>query len=320
MTPRERAIAALTMKIPDQVPHFELEFQLGMEMFGKVLAPHDLRPANIGKLSAADRDKKLNQLAEDLVYVYESLDYCSMPAPYLGYVRSDGIAPELEFMIKKMLELTGGRRMIHSHADGTFALPDGNQMYEFSYRLADDPKGVHAEAKRKMEDAILRNKRLLDAGVEVGVMCDDYCYNTGPFISPDMFGEFIQPYLAKIIDEGKKMGMYMIKHTDGNIMPILGQLAACEPHALHSIDPMAGVDIKVVKELIGDKICLVGNVNCALMQTGTDEEVIASAKYCMTHGKPGGGYIFSTSNVPFQGMPHKRYEMILDIWKEMRDY
>ena len=96
--------------------------------------------------------------------------------------------------------------------------------------------------------------------------------------------------------------------------------AACEPHALHSIDPMAGVDIKEVKTLIGDKICLCGNVHCAAMQTGTDEEVIASAEYCMTHGKPGGGYIFCTSNVPFKGLPHERYQMILDVWKRMRDY
>ena len=321
MTPKERAIAALTMKIPDQVPTFELEFQLGQEMFNIDLSPNDLRPANIGKLSASERDKRLHQFAEDYVYCYEKLDYSIMPAPYsIGYVSNEGIALELKLLIKIIHNLTKGRRMIGYHADGTFSIPDGNAMYDFAYRLADDPSGVHDEAKHYMEGAIVRNKHLIDAGIEVGFMCSDYCYNTGPFISPDMFGEFIQPYLAKIIADGKKIGMYMIKHTDGNIMPILDHLAACEPHALHSIDPMAGVDIKLVKSLIGDKICLCGNVHCAAMQTGTDEEVIASAEYCMTHGKPGGGYIFCTSNVPFKGLPHERYQMILDVWKRMRDY
>lgn len=94
----------------------------------------------------------------------------------------------------------------------------------------------------------------------------------------------------------------------------------CEPHAIHSLDPMAKVDIKEVKRLVGDKVCLCGNVNCALMQTGTDEEVVESAKYCLTHGKPNGGYIFCTSNVPFRGLPVERYKLILDIWKQMRDY
>jgi hypothetical protein len=34
MTPKERAAAALTCKIPDQIPTFELEFQLTQEYIG----------------------------------------------------------------------------------------------------------------------------------------------------------------------------------------------------------------------------------------------------------------------------------------------
>ena len=44
----------------------------------------------------------------------------------------------------------------------------------------------------------------------------------------------------------------------------------------------------------------------AALQTGTEEEVVASAEYCLTYGKPHGGYIFCTSNVPFKGMPPER--------------
>jgi len=321
MTPKQRAIAALTLKQPDQVPTFELEFQLASEMFGKNLHPHILSPQEIGKLSPLERERVLNQLAEDYVYVYEALDYAIIPGPYgIGYIHDYKVAPELAFMFKKILELTGGKRMIGYHADGTFSIPDGNAMYDFAYRMADDPDGLRQDAKSYMEHAIRTNKLLMEHGVEVGLLCSDYCYNNGPFLSPENFGIFIQPYLAKIIEEGRKDGMYMIKHTDGDIMPILDQLVECNPHALHSIDPMAGVDIKEVKALVGDKVCLCGNVHCAAMQTGTDEEVIASAEYCLTHGKPGGGYIFCTSNVPFKGMPPHRYEMILDVWKRMRDY
>ena len=156
--------------------------------------------------------------------------------------------------------------------------------------------------------------------IDVMIMCDDYCYNSGPFLSPDMFEEFIFPFMSKICKAGREDGLYMIKHTDGNIMPIIDQLVAAGPHALHSIDPMAGVDIREVKRLYGDKVALCGNVHCAALQTGTDEEVIKSAEYCLTYGKEGGGYIFATSNIPFKGMPPHRYEMILDIWKKMRKY
>ena len=49
----------------------------------------------------------------------------------------------------------------------------------------------------------------------------------------------------------------------------------------------------------GDKVCLCGNVHCAALQTGTDESKPAPAT--LEHGKPGGGYIFCTSNIPFKG-------------------
>lgn len=97
-------------------------------------------------------------------------------------------------------------------------------------------------------------------------------------------------------------------------MPILNQLIEANPHALHSLDPQAGVDIAEVKRKVGDKVCLIGNVNCGLLDSGTDEECIESSQYALKNGMPDGGYIFSTSNCIYPGMKLERYELILDIW------
>jgi len=83
---------------------------------------------------------------------------------------------------------------------------------------------------------------------------------------------------------------------------------------------MAGVDIKEVKRITAGKVALCGNVHCAHMQTGTEQQVIDSCEYCLTHGKPGGGYIYTTSNIPFRGLPLERYLLVLDIWKKYRNY
>jgi uroporphyrinogen decarboxylase len=99
-------------------------------------------------------------------------------------------------------------------------------------------------------------------------------------------------------------------------MPILDQLVQCRPHALHSLDPQGGVDIAEVKRLCGKKVCLIGNVNCGKLDTGTDEEVIESVRYALKHGMPGGGYIFSTSNCVYTGMRLERYELMLKVWRE----
>ena len=52
-------------------------------------------------------------------------------------------------------------------------------------------------------------------------------------------------------------------------MPILDMIVDCAPDAVHSLDPQGGVDLAEVKKLYGDKVCLIGNVNCGKMQTGT---------------------------------------------------
>lgn len=309
MTPRERAAAALTLKQPDQVPTFELEYQLEDEVFGKRF----LRQEDLKWVRQPRRQKMLQENAEYMIRVYEALEYSIIPVHYLGMDEKCETARILR-------KLTGDKFMLTTHGDGTFGIPPGSSMLEFVYWLADKPKEAKRMAKRKAEQAIERNKLLIDAGFDCFILCDDYCFNSGPFLSPQMFREFVQPYLRRIVQETRAAGAFTIKHTDGNIMPILDQLAECEPHALHSIDPMAGVDIKEVKRLVGDKLCLCGNVHCAALQTGTEQDVIDSAEYCLTHAKPGGGYIYCTSNIPFKGMDPARYQLVLDVWKRMRDY
>lgn len=309
MQPRGRAVTALSLGIPDQVPTFELEFQLEEEMFGKRF----LRQKDLKGLTFSEQERLVKANAEYMIEVYSALEYSIIPLHYLN-------GEWIRVTAKHIRALTGNTYMLTTHGDGTFAIPDGNEFESFVYRIADDPTSVEEEAERMATQAIENNKLNIDAGIDSFILCSDYCFNTGPFLSPAMFARFVQPYLARIIAETKKAGAFTIKHTDGNIMPILDQLVACEPHALHSLDPMAGVDIKEVKELVGDRVCLCGNVHCAALQTGTDEDVIESATYALKHGKPGGGYIFSTSNIPFKGMDPKRYELVLNVWRKYRTY
>jgi uroporphyrinogen decarboxylase len=309
MTHKERASIALNGGTPDYVPTFELEYQLADEIFGKPF----LCTEDIKNLSPREKEKAVKENAEYMLKVFGELGYSIIPVHYLAEA-------EIKETAKHIRALTGDEYMLTAHGDNTYSIPDGDTMLEFVYSLYDDPKAAHEKAERMAVQAIERNKRLVDAGFDSFILCSDYCFNSGPFLSPELFREFVQPYLARIIDSIRQSGAFAIKHTDGNIMPILDQLVECRPHALHSLDPMAGVDIKKVKELVGGEVCLCGNVHCAALQTGTLEEVRQSAEYCLTWAKPGGGYIFCTSNIPFKGMPAERYDFILDIWKKMRDY
>ena len=309
MTPRERFLCALDGGVPDRVPTFELEFQLSEELMGKPFLTED----DLKSVSPRERERLLAENAEYLIKVYERLEHDAICIQYLSE------ASQIE-TIRRIHSLVGDKYALLAHGDGTFAITDGDDFAAFVYRMFDEPEAVHAQAKSMADSAIRHDLKLLDAGLDGFILCSDYCFNQGPFMSPDMFSEFVAPYLTQIIAAIRGAGGYAIKHTDGNIMPILDQLVAAHPHALHSLDPMAGVDIREVKRLYGDKVALCGNVHCAHLQTGTDAQVIESAEYCMTYGKPGGGYVFCTSNIPFKGMKLERYLMILDVWRRLRDY
>jgi uroporphyrinogen decarboxylase len=228
---------------------------------------------------------------------------------------------DLRQSIDHVREISGLERMILLHGDATFSIPSGGEMEGFVDRLMDEPEALKAEAQDMVDKALERAAAIREWGTVDGFcLCADYCFNDNPFLSPVMFGEFVTPYLCQLVKGYRELGFYVIKHTDGNIMPILDDLLASGPHALHSLDPQGGVDLAVIKKRVGGDVCLIGNVNCGLLQSGTDAEVKADIRRALRDGMPGGGYVFGTSNCIYTGLPLERYELMLDIWEHEGDY
>ena len=317
LTHREQFIHALERKspLPGRVPHFELVFFLTMQAFGKV-HPSQRSYGQWGQMEEQERQLHRNEMADLYIATAERYEHSAI----FIHPNPDTVDETIR-LVDLIREKTGQRYFIMRHGDATFSLPDGEHMMEFALRIADEPEKLKAEASRMVDDALRSAERYQKhGGLDGFALCSDYCFNTGPFLSPRLFSVFVTPYLARLTRAYREMGFYVIKHTDGNIMPILDQLVETAPHALHSIDPMAGVDIAEVKRLVGDKVCLIGNVNCATLDSGTPEEIAASTRYALQHGMPGGGYIFSTSNCIYTGMPLANYERMLDIWRAEGNY
>ena len=311
MTPRERAIAALELRQPDIIPHFELQMQLTQEYFGTDYITREEWEAHPEKASEfIDHNVRLYLKTAD------TFDYCII-------FYSSSWAPDEEThleMVRRLKEQDGGKRLIMMHGDCTMGIPNGENMVDLALAIFDQADRIKDEQSRAVDNQLERARKYMDAGMDGFILCADYCFNDGPFLSPTKFSEFVTPYLTRVIAGYREMGAYVIKHTDGDIMPILDQLVSANPHGLHSLDPMAGVDIAEVKRLYGDQIALVGNVNCALLQTGTREEIIESCMYAIKSGRPGGGYIYSTSNVIFKGMPKENYDLMLEVYHKHRKY
>jgi len=318
MTPREKFILAMECKQPPgRVPHFELVFFLTMEAFGR-LHPSQRHYGQWGQMSEAERNLHRRDIADLYVATARRYEHSAIffhgPG---GWTGEDDTVRTLEHI----REQSGQDYFTMMHGGATYGLPNGANMMAFVEQIADRPQELKDDAERMVDSALARGERWLRHGLLDGwALCSDYCFNDGPFLSPAMFDEFVTPYLTRLTGGYREMGYYTIKHTDGNIMPILDSLVSTAPHALHSLDPQGGVEIGEVKRRVGGKVALIGNVNCGLLDTGTDAEAVESARHALRSGMPGGGYIFSTSNCVYTGMSLRRYELMLEVWRREGDY
>ncbi len=319
LTHKQRATMALEGKQPDYVPTFELIFQLTEEALGKSFH----KGLEYNELAKKDRLELCYKNAELYLQIAERYEHSIIKIDITPSSIFPQRSQELIYTmraVREMAQKKGEDYLLITHGDATIALPEGVELYEMIEMLADNPEKIKAKSEIMIYQILGQCLYYAEAGFDGFALCSDYAFNTNPFFSPTQFDEFVKPYLKRIIAAYRQMGKYVIKHTDGQIMPIFDSIVECQPHAIHSIDPQAGMDIAEVKRRYGKQVALCGNVNCGLLQTGTDEEVIESCEYAMKHGKPGGGFIFSTSNCVFKGMPLGRYELMNHYWRQNRYY
>ena len=318
MTNREKFIRTLKCeKIGGQVPTFELVFFLTMEKFGKIHPSHR-HYSQWNQMSRGEKSLHMNEMARLYIDTAKAYGHSAI----FVHPNPGGLeAPQ--WLLELIREKIGDEYYIMAHGDPTWSIPDGEGMMEFSRRMYEEPEEMNEESEIRVEQALEFARGLHERGhlLDGFTLCSDYCFNVNPFFSPEKFDEIIAPYLKKVIAEYRKLGYYTIKHTDGNIMPIVKQIADCGPDAIHSLDPQGGVSIPEVRKLIGNRIALAGNVNCGLLQTGTDEECRQDVLRSLREGMAeGGGYIFCTSNCAYTGLALERYEMMMDIWRQYGSY
>jgi len=311
MEEKERLQAVLAGRVPDKVPHFELVFQLPEVALGKSWPTAE----QMHNASPGEREFLLEEYFGIWERILERYDWAAVQLPrdlhgfFAGRVIPEG---------KRRF---GARALIYDfNGMGTFWMLPGDEMMEFAVMIHEKPEHAHGEAKRKMKESIELAKHQVDQGVDFICINSDYGYNQGPFVSPRMFAELVTPYLAEIVGSMHDLGTKAILHSDGDLRLILDQLVSTGLDGYQSIDPQGHMDIAQVKAQYGDRLVLMGNVQAALLQEADEPLIRESVRYCMTHGKPRGRYIFSTSNCLFAGMPLESYHIMLDEYEQLAWY
>ena len=103
---------------------------------------------------------------------------------------------------------------------------------------------------------------------------------SGTVIGPNIFKEFVKPYIEQMIETAyKKTGNKPSIHMCGNTYSIWKYLAEFDISSL-SIDNM--VDIGRAKDEVGNKVCIMGNIDpTGIFMMGNKESIFSAVKECI---------------------------------------
>lgn len=170
-------------------------------------------------------------------------------------------------------------------------------MENLMIQMFDDPAFVHALARMATDFNLETLDMVIDAGADVLIVEDDIADKNFPLIAPDQFRTFVEPYNRELVEKAHAAGLKVVRHSDGNLWPLMDILLDAGYDGLNPLEPQAGMDLKKVKAYCGDRICLIGNIDCIeLLPNGTPAEVEAAVIRAIEDAGEGGGFILSDSN------------------------
>ena len=299
MNSRQRILAALALKQPDRVPFADYcEDEMRSKLLGKTKFSAAEFAQEIGFDAININDycapvfcekrelKGHSYLLDGLIKNDKDLDLIVFPDP-----RAPGFFDPLKRFIED--NISTGLALYAVCRFGVSGVQYSMGIEGLSYALYENPALVEKVMDRYVEWNCLVVEELNNSGIDFIVSYDNIAYNNGPLISPAAFREFLLPGMKKVDATCK---LPWVTHMDGNIMPIIEDVIEMGISGLRPLEPGC-MELKEVKRLYGNRICLWGNIDLGYTLTrGTPEEVEAEVALRISEGAPEGGFILGSGN------------------------
>ena len=334
MTSAERVLCVLQRKQPDRIPHFEWIIDKGVRQAicpGCTMEEFTVRMDLDAILTGPDFKKEQfepgkyrnewGMISEDSGqgHTFPIGGPISTFADLKTYQPPDPHAPGRYDSVERIVAKYKGDKAVGVHLNDVFSIPRNLMgMENLLMAFVAEPELIKGLVELSVEINIEMAKEVAKRGVDFVFTGDDYAATEGPMVSPAMFKEFLHKPLQRVMRGFKEAGLPIIKHTDGNILPILDMILDTDIDCLDPIDPVAGLDIGDFKTKYGDRIALKGNVDCAHTMTfGTEKDVVEETRQVIRKAAHGGGLILSSSNSIHSAVKPGNY---LAMWNAIRTY
>jgi uroporphyrinogen decarboxylase len=338
LTPKERILRVLNRQEPDRVPHFEWsidrkvrqailpgckdhnDFAVRMGHDAVLVDPAFKKTQLTGGRYISEWGYIGQKTQEEHGIEVESP--IQTLADFERYTPPSPHAPGRYDPIDEVVATYGDRYAVIVHLNDVFTIPRYLMgMENLLVATVTEPELVKALVDMSVDINIKMAQEVAQRGVKIVYTGDDLAATKGPLMSPFHFRSLFYPGLCRVVKGFKEAGLYVIKHTDGNLWPIIDMIVDSGIDCLDPIDPLAGMDLGEIKAIYGQRIALKGNVDCAgLMTFGTPEETAKATKETLRQGMPGGGFILSSSNSIHSGVKPENYLAMVRTLQEFGHY
>ena len=151
----------------------------------------------------------------------------------------------------------------------------------------------------------------------VDMVCQRGWYSSTDFWSPALFDQFVFPHLKELTAlahrHGKKFGYVM---TTG-VRTLGPRLADAGVDLLYFVDPvMDGVPLETARDLLGDRMTLVGGTNALSLGSGDPERIRREGRTALDVLGPTNRFILHPVDAIFPDTPWTGVQTMIDAWKE----
>lgn len=222
--------------------------------------------------------------------------------------------------IKTFVRALGQERFVMGVADVEIG-STWDWAEHFLMGLILDPDLIHRYLDARLRITLMLLEETLKLGVDGVHGGYDWASARGPMFSPQHFATFVFPRLRQITDLCHQYGVPYVKHTDGNVNKLLDGMIAAGVDGFQAIEPRANMDIARLKQTYGNRLTLIGNVDCStVLVDGPIEAVKTQTKQIIEAAAPGGGFLLSTSNSVHPGVKPAYYLAMLETARTVGVY
>lgn len=147
-------------------------------------------------------------------------------------------------------------------------------------------------------DLYLRHlEAVMQSGAEVVLVGDDLAQKTGPMMRPELIEELLGESYRQVAERVHAKGKKLVFHSCGNVYLLLDKFVEWGFDGIITLEPTAGMDLAKVREQVGHRLVLIGNLDVSyLLVEGTQREIEDAVRKAIGAAARGGGYILSASH------------------------